>query len=77
MQLSLELDKTFKSCSRFDRSLVFEVSIAPKSDVFSNHFREPSTCCLGTTVSQIFGQNEGPKRLQNWFKSEVKNKFKT
>ena len=48
--------KNRESCSRLHADLVFEVQSASKPHLCSKHFRELSSCCLGTLVFHIFLQ---------------------
>ena len=65
IKLFLESNKTRESCSRPHAELVFKVLRAPKSHFFRDHFRNPSSCCTGAVVSQIFVENDAPESVQN------------
>ena len=77
MKPFLESDKATESCSRLHADLVFEVWRVPKSHLFWNHFRKPSSCCTGTLVFQIFDKNDSPESLQNRSKILLKMKTQT
>ena len=66
--------KTTESCSRLHAELVFEVWRAPKPHFFRDHFRNPSSCCTGAVVSQIFVENDTPESVQN--PSKILSKMK-
>ena len=77
IKLFLESNKTTESWSRLHADLVFEVWRVPKSHVFWNHFRKPSSCCTGTFVFQIFDKNDAPESLQNRSKNISRMKTQT
>ena len=74
IKLFLESNKTTESCSRLHAELVFKVWRAPKPHFFRDHFRNPSSCCTGAVVSQIFAENDAPERIQN--RSKILSKMK-
>ena len=61
IKVFLESNKTRESCSRLHAELVFKVWRASKPHFFRDHFRNPSSCCTGTVVSQIIAENDAPE----------------